>query len=246
MTRMERRRRRQRQIRRRVALALTVAAITTVAVTAAVTSINADAEDTPMEAMPTAEEVVKQEPMAEPVQLVYETPRWAEEAEPLAQAATEDPEEPEKIEQALVEQGYLHEEIPLNFDLQCHLITVCEEYGVPYHIALGVIQAESSFTADASNGTCFGYMQINKINAEWLSESIGVTDLADPYQNLRSGVFILSDLFGDYGDWHKALIAYNYGPSGAQEHVFSKGYTTTGYSRAVMEYADAWLEVVGE
>lgn len=246
MTRMERRRRRQCQIRRRVALALTVAAITTAAVTAAVTSINADAEDTPMEALPTAEEVVKQEPMAEPVQLVYETPLWAEEPEPLAQEVTEDPEEPEKIEQALVEQGYLHEEIPLNFDLQCHLITVCEEYGVPYHIALGVIQAESSFTADASNGTCFGYMQINKINAEWLSESIGVTDLTDPYQNLRSGVFILSDLFGDYGDWHKALIAYNYGPSGAQEHVFSKGYTTTGYSRAVMEYADAWLEVVGE
>ena len=243
MTRMERRRRRQRQIRWRVALALTVAAITTAAVTAAVTS---DAEDTPMEALPTAEEVVKQEPMAEPVQLVYETPLWAEEPEPLAQEVTEDPEEPEKIEQALVEQGYLHEEIPLNFDLQCHLITVCEEYGVPYHIALGVIQAESSFTADASNGTCFGYMQINKINAEWLSESIGVTDLTDPYQNLRSGVFILSDLFGDYGDWHKALIAYNYGPSGAQEHVFSKGYTTTGYSRAVMEYADAWLEVVGE
>lgn len=242
MTRMERRRRRQRQIRRRVALALTVAAITTAAVTAAVTRINADAEDTPMEALPTAEEVVKQEP----VQLVYETPLWAEEPGPLAQEVTEDPEEPEKIEQALVEQGYLHEEIPLNFDLQCHLITVCEEYGVPYHIALGVIQAESSFTADASNGTCFGYMQINKINAEWLSESIGVTDLTDPYQNLRSGVFILSDLFGDYGDWHKALIAYNYGPSGAQEHVFSKGYTTTGYSRAVMEYADAWLEVVGE
>lgn len=246
MTRMERRRRRQRQIRRRVALVLTVAAITTAAVMAAVTSINADAEDTPMEAMPTAEEVVKQEPMAEPVQLVYETPLWAEEPEPLAQEVTEDPEEPEKIEQVLVEQGYLHEEIPLNFDLQCHLITVCEEYGVPYHIALGVIQAESSFTADASNGTCFGYMQINKINAEWLSESIGVTDLTDPYQNLRSGVFILSDLFGDYGDWHKALTAYNYGPSGAQEHVFSKGYTTTGYSRAVMEYADAWLEVVGE
>lgn len=245
MTRMERRRRRQRQIRRRVALVLTVAAIMTAAVTAAVTSINADAEDTPMEAIPTAEEVVKQEP----VQLVYETPPRAEEPEPFAQEEaerTEDPKAPEKIEQALLEQGYLHEEIPLDFDLQCHLITVCEEYGVPYHIALGVIQAESSFTADASNGTCFGYMQINKSNAEWLSESIGVTDLTDPYQNIRSGVFILSDLFGDYGDWHKALIAYNYGPSGAQEHVFSKGYTTTGYSRAVMEYADAWLEVVGE
>ena len=49
--------------------------------------------------------------MAEPVQLVYETPLRGEEPEPLTQEATEDPEEPEKIEQALVEQGYLHEEI---------------------------------------------------------------------------------------------------------------------------------------
>lgn len=244
MTRMERRRRRQRQIRRRVALVLTVAAITTAAVTAAVSSINADTENKAVVTLPTTEEIVKQEPKIVPVQLVYETPLWQENPEALAQEAAADPEAPEKIEQALVEQGYLHEEIPLDFDLQCHLITVCEEYGVPYHIALGVIQAESSFTADASNETCCGYMQINKINAEWLSESIGVTDLTDPYQNLRSGVFILSDLFGDYGDWHKALIAYNYGPSGAQEYVFSKGYTTTKYSRVVMEYADAWLEVI--
>lgn len=90
----------------------------------------------------------------------------------------------------------------------------------------------------------YGYMQINSINSEWLSEKIGVTDLADPYQNIRSGVFILSDLYGKYGDWHKALICYNYGEGGAQEHVFSKGYTTTSYSRTVMEYADAWAEVL--
>ena len=111
-------------------------------------------------------------------------------------------------------------------------------------MALGVIQAESSFTATASNGSCYGYMQINSINSEWLSEKIGVTDLTDPYQNIRSGVFILSDLYGKYGDWHKALICYNYGEGGAQEHVFSKGYTTTSYSRTVMKYADAWAEVL--
>lgn len=87
-------------------------------------------------------------------------------------------------------------------------------------------------------------MQINSINSEWLSEKIGVTDLTDPYQNIRSGVFILSDLYGKYGDWHKALICYNYGEGGAREHVFSKGYTTTSYSRTVMEYADAWAEVL--
>lgn len=242
MTRMERKRQRQRQIRRRVALILMVVVFTVVAVVATAVKVNAAEEQT----LPA--QVAQPEMTVEPVQLVYEMQAPLSELEPETtdEEILEDPDESEKIQQALLDQGYLHEEIPLDYDLQCHLIAVCEEYGVPYHIALGVIQAESSFMADVSNGTCFGYMQIHKINAGWLSEEIGVTDLADPYQNLRSGVYILSDLFADYGDWHKTLIAYNYGPGGAQEHVFSKGYTTTGYSRTVMEYADAWLEVVGE
>lgn len=139
----------------------------------------------------------------------------------------------------------IHEEIPLSTEEQAHLQEKCEEYGVPYHIALGVIQTESSFRADARNGTCSGYMQINSINLEWLKENIGVTDLTDPLQNISSGVFMLADLYDDYQDWHKALIAYNYGPAGAKKNVFSKGYTTTTYSRKVMNYAEQWLEILG-
>ena len=133
----------------------------------------------------------------QPVQMTAEP---TQEPEPV-----EEEDENEKIEAALLEQGYLHEEIPLDFDLQCHLITVCEEYGVPQSVALGVIQAESSFTATASNGSCYGYMQINSINSEWLSEKIGVTDLTDPYQNIRSGVFILSDLYAKTSDVNTGL-----------------------------------------
>lgn len=240
MTRMERRKRRQRQIRRRVALAFTALAI----VAAVLLGGKAEAESPSASVDQTVAEDTTQALYSESVKLVYEMPMQREDMESSSQAAVEDPKESEKIEQALLEQGYLHQEIPLSFDLQCHLKTVCEEYGVPYHIALGVIQAESSFTADATNGICFGYMQINKINAEWLSKEIGVTDLSEPYQNLRSGVYILGDFYGKYGEWHRALICYNYGEGGAQKHVFSKGYTTTGYSRAVMEYANAWLEVI--
>lgn len=83
----------------------------------------------------------------QPVQMTAEP---AQEPEPV-----EEEDENEKIEAALLEQGYLHEEIPLDFDLQCHLIAVCEEYGVPQNVALGVIQAESSFTATAANGSCY-------------------------------------------------------------------------------------------
>lgn len=217
MTRMERRRRRRRILRIKLATTAAVLALTT----ASIVALTGGAAETVPEQTPQPPAL-----QAEPVLLVAEhdstyqpvqmTAEPAQEPEPV-----EEEDENEKIEAALLEQGYLHEEIPLDFDLQCHLITVCEEYGVPQSVALGVIQAESSFTATASNGSCYGYMQINSINSEWLSEKIGVTDLTDPYQNIRSGVFILSDLYGKYGDWHKALICYNYGEGGAREHVFS-------------------------
>lgn len=238
MTRMERRKWRRRQKRRRAAMLLAAAVITTAAVTAAVTSIGADEENAQPPTEPTLgmqlEEAVK------PIPLVYEVP-----TNQVVETTPKVPDEAVETEPTLEELN-LHEEIPLDYDLQRHLMDVCDEYGVPYHIALAVIQAESSFTENASNGDCYGYMQINSFNADWLASAIGVTELTDPYQNLRAGIFILGGLFDDYGDWHKALIAYNYGPAGAQEHVFSKGYTTTQYSRTVMSYAEEWLEVVGE
>lgn len=191
MTRMERRRRRRRILRIKLATTAAVLALTT----ASIVALTGGAAETVPEQTPQPPAL-----QAEPVLLVAEhdstyqpvqmTAEPAQEPEPV-----EEEDENEKIEAALLEQGYLHEEIPLDFDLQCHLITVCEEYGVPQSVALGVIQAESSFTATASNGSCYGYMQINSINSEWLSEKIGVTDLTDPYQNIRSGVFILSDLY---------------------------------------------------
>lgn len=179
MTRMERRRRRRRILRIKLATTAAVLALTT----ASIVALTGGAAETAPEPTPKPPAL-----QAEPVLLVAErdstyqpvqmTAEPAQEPEPV-----EEEEENEKIEAALLEQGYLHEEIPLDFDLQCHLIAVCEEYGVPQNVALGVIQAESSFTATAANGSCYGYMQINSINSEWLSEKIRVTDLTDPYQN---------------------------------------------------------------
>ena len=187
MTRMERRRRRRRILRIKLATTAAVLAMTT----ASIVALTGGAAETVPE--PTPQPPALQ---AEPVLLVAEhdstyqpvqmTAEPTQEPEPV-----EEEDENEKIEAALLEQGYLHEEIPLDFDLQCHLIAVCEEYGVPQNVALGVIQAESSFTATAANGSCYGYMQINSINSEWLSEKIGVTYLTGPYQKIRSGVNFL-------------------------------------------------------
>lgn len=153
MTRMERRRIRRRILR--IKLATTAAVLTLT--TASIVALTGGAAETVPEQTPQPPAL-----QAEPVLLVAEhdstyqpvqmTAEPVQEPEPV-----EEEDENEKIEAALLEQGYLHEEIPLDFDLQCHLITVCEEYDVPQSVALGVIQAESSFTATASNGSCYGY-----------------------------------------------------------------------------------------
>ena len=124
MTRMERRRRRRRILRIKLATTAAVLAMTT----ASIVALTGGAAETVPE--PTPQPPALQ---AEPVLLVAEhdstyqpvqmTAEPTQEPEPV-----EEEDENEKIEAALLEQGYLHEEIPLDFDLQCHLIAVCEEW----------------------------------------------------------------------------------------------------------------------
>ena len=142
--------------------------------------------------------------------------------------------------------SYQSDAVPLNHDTQAQVLGWCEEYGVPYSVALAVIEAESSFRPDAENGSCYGYMQINSINKSWLFQEIGVTNLEDPLQNLHSGIYMLGDLYGKYGDWHKAHVCYNCGETGAYNHYFSQGLTSSGYSRHVMELEAKWAEVVSQ
>ena len=142
--------------------------------------------------------------------------------------------------------SYQSDAVPLNHDTQAQVLGWCEEYGVPYSVALAVIEAESSFRPDAENGSCYGYMQINSINKSWLFQEIGVTNLEDPLQNLHSGIYMLGDLYGKYGDWHKALVCYNCGETGAYNDYFSQGLTSSGYSRHVMELEAKWAEVVSQ
>ena len=239
MSRSERRRRRARRVRRqRILLATAVLALG-----AMCASFTFD------EPEDVASEVVKTEKVAvaevvfredeDEYQIVHLPVETGEplDAEPMATETAEavPEEEPEPF----------FEEIPLDRETQSCILNWCEEYGVPHSIALGVIQSESPLQPDAENGSCYGYMQINSINREWLGEAIGITDLRDPHQNLQAGIYMLSDLYGKYGDWNKALTCYNYGEGGAYEHVFSKGETSSTYSRHVLAVAEEWAGVVG-
>ena len=134
-------------------------------------------------------------------------------------------------------------DIGLSFELQTVLQDICREYpDVPYELVLSVIWKESLFrNVNGDGGDSIGYMQIKEHYQKERMQRLGLTDLSIPEENFACGVDMLNDLYSKYGDWHKALICYNYGEAGAREHVFSRGLTTTKYSRAVHEYMEGLL-----
>ena len=56
------------------------------------------------------------------------------------ECVAEDPQETEKIEEALVEQGYFSDLIPMDYDLQAELRCACEEFDVPFPLIVAIIE----------------------------------------------------------------------------------------------------------
>lgn len=132
----------------------------------------------------------------------------------------------------------------LDYDLQVTMQACCEEYGVPYALALAVADVESRFDPDAASSTNdYGLMQINQVNHGWLLEQ-GI-DPMTPAGNIEAGVLFLSDYLTAYGDPEMAIMAYNCGPSGAQK-LWASGTYHTEHSSKVMDRFDYWTSILEE
>lgn len=146
-----------------------------------------------------------------------------------------DPYEEEKIEAALLESGYFNDSIPLSYEEQDYLRTACDEFNVPYVLALAVIEHETDFrNIMGDNGDSYGYMQIQ---LKWHKDRmvrIGATDLTDPYDNFRTGCSLLGDLIAQYGI-KGALSCYNSGSP-----------SPTKYANRVIEKMNKWEQIVNE
>lgn len=130
----------------------------------------------------------------------------------------------------------------LAYDLQETMQACCEEYGVPYALALAVADVESRFDPDATSGTNdYGLMQINQVNHGWFLEQ-GI----DPMTytgNIEAGVMLLGDYLTAYGEPELAVTAYNCGPSGARS-LWASGTYSTEHSRKVMARFEYWTSVL--
>ena len=133
------------------------------------------------------------------------------------------------------ELGFVALDVPLDEEVQEFIYCLSYGYNIEFPFVMGVIGTESNFQPESiSKSNDYGLMQINKVNHGWLSETLGVTDFTDPYENTRSGLFILRKLFEKYEEPSKVLMAYNLGESGARK-LWEQGIFETTYSKKVME-----------
>lgn len=81
-------------------------------------------------------------------------------------------------------------------------------YGIPPAIFSAMIEHESNWDPNAvgDNGAAIGLGQLH----EGAAKDAGV-NRRDPYANIRGSAWYLAKQFGQFGNWHDALAAYNQG-----------------------------------
>ena len=123
--------------------------------------------------------------------------------------------------------------------MQVYTYIVCQNYGVDYEMVFALIERESWCKWDAAGdgGDSVGYMQIQERRHKDRMERLGVTDLTNPFGNVRVGVDYLAELYAKTGNWMDTLAAYNYGLNGAQKHLWSEGIHEYAYNTGIMERA---------
>lgn len=123
-------------------------------------------------------------------------------------------------------------DVPLDAELQLHIIEEADEHGIDPAIIMAMAYKESTYRPSAigDGGKSFGLLQIRKHCHLKRMDRLGVTDLLDPYQNVVVAVDYLAEQIDRYGgDIAKGLTAYNRG------HYAG---TVTQYAKKILAHAE--------
>lgn len=124
--------------------------------------------------------------------------------------------------------------VPLDINIQWYINAQCEVKDIPTELAIALIWKESRYQADAiSNTNDYGLMQVNACNKAEVERVLNVTNLLDPYQNCKAGLYILDRCIEQTDTLDKALMVYNLGESGAKAQ-WKQGIDSTDFSRSVL------------
>lgn len=129
-------------------------------------------------------------------------------------------------------------DVPLDKELQSHINELCDHYDVDMPLVLAIIGQESGYNPELAGdgGNSIGLMQIQPQWHAGRMDRLGVTDLADPYQNVTVGIDLLAELL-DSGSVEWAITAYNAGTAKAD---FNREVGVTS------EYTESVLMLRGE
>ena len=162
--------------------------------------------------------------------------------QPMAQATTAEPTEvitePTETEEPttatepteVIPAIHLYD-VPLDAELQLHIIHTAEEKRIDPAIIMAMAYKESGYNSKAigDNGNSYGLLQVQPQWHYGRMQKLCCTDLLDPYQNVTVAVDYLAENLDRYGSIDKALTAYNRG---------SYSGTVTQYAKSVMAMAD--------
>lgn len=130
--------------------------------------------------------------------------------------------------------------------MQVYTYIICEQNDVDYEMVFALIERESKcvWNAAGNGGASVGLMQIAEKWQQERMKELNCTDLTQPFQNVRVGVDILSELQEKLKETvpaeqlpYDVLAAYNYGLRGAQENLWAYGVHEYEYNRAILERA---------
>lgn len=110
-----------------------------------------------------------------------------------------------------------------------------EEFGIPEAVIYATIKTESDFDANAvSPAGAQGLMQLMPATYRWISddmlgERLDDSMISDPATNIRYGSYMLSWLYGIYGDWDNVFAAYNAGVGNVNAWLKDPRYSFAGH-----------------
>lgn len=123
-------------------------------------------------------------------------------------------------------------DVPLGEELQLHIISEAEFYGIDPAIVFAMAFYESTFKTDAVSGGGYtlGLLQVQPKWHKKRMERLGCDDLLDPYQNVTVAVDYLAEQIARYdGNVAKGITAYNKGHYGGK---------VTYYAKTILAYAE--------
>lgn len=150
------------------------------------------------------------------------------------ESIVEEPEQPVRV----------YYDVPLDRDLQDHIIDICEARDIEPALALALIKTESGYNPNCigDNGNSKGLMQIQERWHSTRMEGLGCSDLMDPYQNVTVGLDLFGDLLEHSGSVEWALMAYNGGGTYANK-MYNSGKLSS-YAKKVISESDRLIASV--